>query len=161
VSEEEMEREEIAVDPEQATLDDDPEVELPENESSGEKLNGSPEEAMRGFLGESPWADEPRMGPVDKSYPGEPPVETVMHNSVTDFTRLPDGGMLLTFTPLIQVGPGNWAPMPPAVTTEFSVEAWEIFKERVAADGKLPERIRARNRIEVARDFSGPASKIH
>lgn len=75
-------------------------------------------------------------GPADV----EPAVRTCWEITLnvikTDYTPLPDGGMILHLTPLVR-GPGGQAvPMAPQVMVRFAGEGWERFKAEVASDGR-------------------------
>jgi hypothetical protein len=68
------------------------------------------------------------------------PWEILLPNSATFFQRLPNGGMLLKFTPAV-FGPQGGQIVPPGIVISFSADGWERFKEEVARDGVKPPEI--------------------
>lgn len=65
---------------------------------------------------------------------------------VRHFTRLPDGAVVLHFTPAQQLPNGMAAVMPPQVRVRFSPDQWEMFKREVENDGQVSD-------IAVAREI--------
>lgn len=75
-----------------------------------------------------------------------------LHSSLTHYTPLRGGGMLMQFTVAIPT-PQGIMPMPPGVRVAFSGEGWARFKAEVEKDGArsqiqtavaLPENLRGR-----------------
>lgn len=75
------------------------------------------------------------VGMIDRQAPYPPAQEHTLNASVTDFTRMPDGSMLVHFTPVTGTKSGfEWDT--PTITVVFDPDSWETFKGRVAQDGK-------------------------
>lgn len=78
-----------------------------------------------------------QVGQIDRQAPWPPAQELFLNASVTDFTRQPDGSMLLSFTPVkgTDTVRRGWDFDTPTVTVFFDPDSWELFKGRVSRDG--------------------------
>lgn len=60
------------------------------------------------------------------------PWEIALRNSETFFQKIPNGGMLLKFAPLLPMPGGGSIVTPPGFVVQFSEEGWEHFQKEVA-----------------------------
>jgi len=58
-----------------------------------------------------------------------------VHNSMTHYQPLPNGGMLLQFTPALVAPTGQVMPVAPSIRVWFSKDGWEAFQREVEAGG--------------------------